>query len=545
MGKDVHLIMISIEQFWRTLKNEKIYLEPSDLRHTRTYVNLYILTFKTNQIMKRKNFSLLIILQIIFLFSGCSHPELSKKENNKSSTDDNWLKVSGDQIINQRGDTVYLRGFGLGGLLHMENFIIGYPANEEAMREELYKVLGGKKYNLFFDNLLNSYFTEPDAEYIHSLGLNMVRIAINYHLFEDDMNPGVIKEAAFDHLDRVIDLCAKYKIYTIIDLHALPGFQNQHWHSDNPTHKALFWKHKDFQDRVVNLWEVIAKRYKDQPWVAGYDLINEPADPTGEKVFPYFKRLRDAILKIDPDHILFIEGDNYSKDFDKFTEIWDNVVYTNHDYADPGLITGGDYPGYSLDRYVNRDTLESDFLKRSEFMFTNKVPVWVGEFGPVYTGIPDKDEMRYQVLKDQLAIYRKYNVSWCIWLYKDMGLHAVLHQNENTPYMKLVSAFLEKKASLGADSWGSTDNKIRNIIAPIENLLKEEFPEYNPYPKGQKRTIALLVRHILISEALVPEYCNLFKDLSEEELIALAKSFSFENCVKRERLENILKGVEK
>ena len=25
-------------------------------------------------------------------------------------------------------------------------------------------------------------------------------------------------------------------VYSIIDLHALPGSQNQHWHSDNPTH---------------------------------------------------------------------------------------------------------------------------------------------------------------------------------------------------------------------------------------------------------------------------------------------------------------------
>ena len=488
---------------------------------------------------------MLLIIQIMFLLSGCSEQGQSIKTNKGISDDENWLKVSGDQIINQKGDTVYLRGFGLGGMLHMENFIDGYAANEEAMREGLLEVLGEKKYNLFFDNFLKSYFTEPDAEYIHSLGLNLIRIPINYHLFEDDMNPRVIKEAAFEHLDRVIELCARNQIYTIIDLHALPGFQNQHWHSDNPTHKALFWKHKDFQDRALILWEAIARRYKDQPWVAGYDLINEPADPTGVKVFPYYKRLRDAILKIDPNHILFLEGDRYATDFDMFTEVWDNVVYTNHDYAGPGFIRGGDYPGYTSGRYYDRDTIEHDFIKRSEFMFTNKVPVWVGEFGPVYTGNPDKDEMRYQVLKDQLSNYRKYNVSWCIWLYKDLGLQAVLQQNVNTPYMKLVSAFLERKDSLGADAWGSTDKNIRNIIAPIEDLFKLEFSEYNPYPTGQERHITLLVRNILISEALVPEYCNLFRDLSEDELIALAKSFSFENYVKRERLEEILTGHEK
>jgi endoglucanase len=462
-----------------------------------------------------------------------------------NSKDDNWLKVSGNQIVNQKGDTVYLRGFGLGGMLHMENFIDGYPSNEETMREGLREVLGEKKYSLYFDTFLKSYFTEPDAEYIHSLGLNLVRIPVNYRLFEDDMNPGVIKQGAFEYLDKVIELCAKYQIYTIIDLHALPGSQNQHWHSDNPTHKALFWQHKDFQDRALHIWEVIAEHYKNQPWVAGYDLINEPAEPTGEKVVPYYKRLREAIVKIDPKHILFLEGDRYAVDFSKFTEVWDNVVYTNHDYAIPGFITGGDYPGYTGTRFYDKDTLEHDFLERSEYMFSHKVPLWVGEFGPVYIGNPEKDNMRYQILKDQLAYYSKYKVSWCIWLYKDLGLQAIVRQKENSPYMKLVSAFLSKKDSLGADAWGATDKNVRQVIKPLEDLFKEKFPEYDPYPNGQVRHINLMVRHLLIAEALVPEYCNLFKNLTEQELIAVAESFRFENYVKRERLQEILTGREK
>ena len=178
-------------------------------------------------------------------------------------------------------------------------------------------------------------------------------------------------------------------------------------------------------------------------------------------------------------------------------------------------------------------------------MFTHNVPLWVGEFGPVYTGDSVKDEMRYRILKDQLAYYNKYKVSWCIWLYKDLGLQAILHQKEDAPYMKLVSAFLKKKNFLGADAWGSTGENIRQVIAPIEELFKKEFSDYNPYPHGQQSHISLLVRHILIAEALVPEYCNLFRNLSKEELTALAQSFRFENYVKRERLENILTGREK
>lgn len=493
-------------------------------------------------VMKKTIIFLITSVFFLILTYSCSEVIKEPKDNNNLSAA--WLRASGDQIINGNGDTVFLRGFGLGGMLHMENFINGYPANEQAVREGLLEAMGEEKYNLFFKTFYESYFTEPDAEYIHSLGLNLVRIPIHYRLFEDDMNPGVIKEDSFKYLDNVIDLCAKYQIYTIIDLHALPGSQNQHWHSDNPTHVAFFWDHKDFQDRALNLWVKIAERYKDNPWVAGYDLINEPSDPTGKKVFPYFKRLYEAIRKVDPKHLLFLEGNDYATDFSIFTELWPDVVYANHDYAVPGFIDGGDYPGYSRGKYYDRDSLEKDFLTRSEFMFKNKVPLWVGEFGPVYTGNPEKDEMRYQILKDQLEIYRRYNVSWCIWLYKDLGLQAILSQDENAPYQSLISGLMKKKNYYGTDSWGSTDANLRPILEPIEELLASEFPDYNPYHNGQKRTVHLLVRHILLAEAMVPEYCNLFKGLSEEQVIELARSFRFENYKKRQRLEDIFLGKE-
>lgn len=53
------------------------------------------------------------------------------------------------------------------------------------------------------------------------------------------MNPGVFKTEGLKHLDRVIDLCAKHGIYTVIDLHAAPGAQNLDWHSDGGNNQAL------------------------------------------------------------------------------------------------------------------------------------------------------------------------------------------------------------------------------------------------------------------------------------------------------------------
>jgi aryl-phospho-beta-D-glucosidase BglC (GH1 family) len=68
------------------------------------------------------------------------------------------------------------------------------------------RVLGREKYDFFFDKFLEYFFTAPDAAFLASHGLNCLRVPFNYHHFEDDMQPRVLKEGGFKHLDRVIDL---------------------------------------------------------------------------------------------------------------------------------------------------------------------------------------------------------------------------------------------------------------------------------------------------------------------------------------------------
>jgi len=92
--------------------------------------------------------------------------------------------------------------------------------------------------------------------------MNCIRIPFNYRHFEDDLNPGVIKPEGFRILDRIIECCAAENLYVVLDLHAVPGGQNQDWHSDSGVHKALFWQFMDFQNRMINLWKEIASHYK-------------------------------------------------------------------------------------------------------------------------------------------------------------------------------------------------------------------------------------------------------------------------------------------
>jgi aryl-phospho-beta-D-glucosidase BglC (GH1 family) len=453
-----------------------------------------------------------------------------------------FLKVNQNQIQDQSGGKITLHGVGLGGWMNMENFITGFPANENAFRQVVFRALGKEKADFLFDRYLEYFFSDEDAEFIRSMGLNLVRLPFNYRHFEDDMNPTVILEAGLRHLDRVIKICTDHEIYTILDLHAAAGYQNQDWHSDNPSQQAFFWQHKHFQDRAIWLWEIIAARYKDNPWVAGYDPLNEPSDPTGERLDAFYRRVVAAIRRIDPEHIIFLEGNRYSQDFSMLGPPLPNVVYTLHNYAVPGFIDGGDYPGVSRGEYFDQTILRNNFHKTCQYMVENRTPIWVGEFGPVYTSDPKKDAMRYQILKDQLAFYKDLEASWCLWTYKDLGLQGVVSLHPETKWVQRIQPVLDKKTMLGVDSWGGSDLNVRHIMEPIEQTFAEYYPNYKPFPFDAQWLINRTVRHILLAEPLIEDFYPLLQGLDFEEIDALMASFQFKNCYPRLPLIQIIKN---
>lgn len=446
------------------------------------------------------------------------------------------MRTRGTEILDVHGRPIRLRGVCLGGWLNMENFITGYAANESMMRAAVRRELGDERYELFFEHLLTNFFGEADAAFLVESGINSVRIPINYRHFEDDAEPMVIKSDGFRHLDRVIDLLGSHGIASIIDLHALPGSQNQHWHSDNATHLALFWQHRHFQDRVVNLWENLAEHYRDNVWVAGYNLMNEPADESRAVVGPFYRRLVEAIRAIDPNHILYNDGNTYSTEFDMFDEPWDNTVYSCHDYVPAGLGRGGPYPGETDGRHIDRDAVEEQFLRRSAYARQHGTPLYVGEFGPIYTGQPERDRQRYQILADQLEIYRRYDAGWALWMYKDIGRQGLVAARPDSPYRQRFAEFIAKKDRLGADQWGSTGEGPKEITQPVQDLIEREFPDFDPYPWGRFDWVRTLLLNLTFAQPLVGEYARLFRDLDDSELIALAESFAFANCEVRDPL---------
>src|SRR5947209_6426933 len=112
-----------------------------------------------------------------------------------------------------------------------------------------------------------------------------------------------------------------------------------------------------------------------------------------------------------------------------------------------GFPTGDGYKGTQ----EQNERLERQYLRKAEFMLSHKCPIWNGEFGPVYanpTVDADADSInqdRFNMLGQQLKIYDKYQISWSIWLYKDIGLQGMVHTDPKSKWNTTIQPFLDKK----------------------------------------------------------------------------------------------------
>jgi hypothetical protein len=189
---------------------------------------------------------------------------------------------------------------------------------------------------------------------------------------------------------------------------------------------------------------------------------------------------------------------------------------------------------------VDRARVEETFLKRTEYARRTGTPLYVGEFGPLYTGDEAVDVQRRQILADQLDIYRDYAAGWALWTYKDVGRQGLVTVVPGSPYLERFAGFIAKKNRLAADQWGTDGEGPREVSQPVQELIAREAPGFEPYPWGRFDWVRTLLLNITVAQALAPEYARGFDGQTDDELVALAESFAFPNCEVREPLREQL-----
>ena len=154
-------------------------------------------------------------------------------------------------------------------------------------------------------------FREADFANMASIGFNSVRLYLGANFIENDEN-------FWNWLDERIEWARKYNMTLVLNLHFTPGAKSI---SDT----ALFVD-TGLQDRLVALWQSIAKRYANEPIIAAYDIVNEPTANVADiskslglgsisapyhEIFAIWENLSNrivaAIREVDMNHVIIVE----------------------------------------------------------------------------------------------------------------------------------------------------------------------------------------------------------------------------------------------
>jgi len=360
--------------------------------------------------------SKLILIGIVALIlSSCA----KKEEPVQKLT---FLRTSGQYMVNETNDTILLRGIGLGNWLLPEGYMwhFGEAGDRPRKIEKIVEDLTSPEFSQnFWKEFRKNYITEADIKRIKELGYNSVRPALNARVFMTEGDTAVFIEENFALLDSLVEWCEKHQLYVILDMHGAPGGQTGQNIDDSPNNEPELFMNPVFEHRLTRLWMKLVERYKDNPVVAGYDLLNEPlpentgaAEKYKHLLMPMYKRLTEQIRTIDQKHMIILEGYNWSNNWSEFTEVFDdNVVHQFHYYC-----------------WSNPDNLNdiSYFLQERERLGT---PVWVGETGE-----------RNPVIYFGTTQYFEYNnIGWSFWPWKKINNRQVLYSvKEPEGYDKIV-----------------------------------------------------------------------------------------------------------
>jgi len=350
-----------------------------------------------------------------------------------------FLRTYKGQIVGEKNEPVFLRGVNLGGWLMMEAYFMGslhFP--EQGFKEKFKNVLGAKALAQFERDFRNHFIQEADIKKIARLGFNCMRVPFNYRLVADAQ--GKIQKKGLDFLDKVVRWAEKYRVWVILDLHAAFGCQNNDWHSDSYG-KAQLWTIKSNQSKTYTLWEVLADRYKDQKYVAGYDLLNESVIKDTKALNYFYKQLVKRIRTVDKNHILFVEGNNWATDLHCLKRVEDdNYVLSIHTYEPLDLtfnfVPYLKYPSKVKGRVWNKDMIQRHLSQYERISRQRKVPIFVGEFGVNYRHGQAGEDLW---LKDTLRCFNEFGFHWTYWTYKAIKNYTfpdgLMSYYENPPWV--------------------------------------------------------------------------------------------------------------
>ncbi len=348
-----------------------------------------------------------------------------------------FLHADGKNIVDGQGKTFISRSIGTGNWMIQEGYMMKSTDaginTQWQFTQKLVATIGQARTDSFYNTWLANCFTKADVDSMKAWGFNAIRPNLHYKWFtlpiEDEPVAGEItwRDQGFTLLDSLVQWCHDDQMYLFLDMHGTPGGQGTNKDiSDYDPSKPSLWESDLNKQKLIALWAKIADRYKDEPFIGGYDLINETnwtfSVANNQPLWDLFKDLTTAIREVDTHHMVILEGNWFANDYSGLPTLWDdNLVLSFHKYwtyNDEG----------SLDWMINlRDQ--------------RNVPLWLGESG----------ENSDTWFTNLITLAESKNIGWSWWPVKKGDINNVEEVKVNQDYYDVINFWKSGSPKMTAD----------------------------------------------------------------------------------------------
>jgi endoglucanase len=308
--------------------------------------------------------------------------------------------------------------------------------------------------------------TPDDLKVLAEWGANHVRWQLTWGSFPyspgDDADlPAYEKwlDEALAKFDSLLPTFRELNIKVALDLHTPPGGRTR------PALENKIFKEKKWQDAFLATWERLARKYKGEKAIWGYDLVNEPSEGTvGDGCLDWRDLAEETtrrIRAIDPQSVIIIEaapwgGVQALADFEPLP--FERIVYSFHFY-DPqefthqgvfGKPAGIQYPGEIGGKKWDKEQIRKAMQPVKEWARSYNLHVYVGEFSAIRWA-PGETARDY--LRDVIDVLEENEWDWAYHAFREWDGWSIEHTTDYnnkerqawpTERQKLLTGWFEK-----------------------------------------------------------------------------------------------------
>ena len=363
-------------------------------------------------IPKTRSLAIILVMLLVglSLIIGLSNIHFHQPRATKTKTNDmvtsvrkaGFIHAQGNKLVDEKGEQIVLRGFNMGFI----GTVLAYRNSKGRVPIEVVDSINDEK--------IRNLFTEWDFKNMGGIGANSFRVFLRFYALETE--PYKYDEGLLKTYDYLVDTGHKNGIYIVLTL-CWAG-QNRNENINNGLGNSL-WTNPDLRARVIAAWKHIAEHYKDNPGVAGYDILNEPTAPDKQSLHSFYLDAIKAIREVDKNHLIILERESMAKTREQRDIHWageysdENVMFEDHYYNDAA---GHKYADMSvpLPKY---DTKEKMRLRLMWDVAKAKTrPVYIGEFGALWRA--GEEGLRWT--RDLIDLMNENGFSWAYFPYKKM-----------------------------------------------------------------------------------------------------------------------------